>query len=216
MNRPTATLAHAASLLVSILVLAMTACPQPASARDGDGGAPSASSGVAATGAAATAGHAVGATMTGGSGGGSADPGTDGFPNTGGPTHSGARSLLAGPLRWLKSHTSRDPMKEPVHIVTRGAAVIIEPMQWLFEQLPLQSPDQDRAHEAVRKGQIVPLNSVLTNVRKSTPGDVLKVSLNQDDAGKWSYSITVLTTQGYYRDVIVDAASNHITRVREH
>ena len=68
----------------------------------------------------------------------------------------------------------------------------------------------------MRTGQIVPLDSILKTVEKSVPGDVLKVALDKNLAGEWSYSITVLTPQGYYRDVSVDAGSNRITDIKGH
>ena len=58
----------------------------------------------------------------------------------------------------------------------------------------------------------MPLDSILKTVEKSVPGDVLKIALDKNLAGEWSYSITVLTPQGYYRDVSVDAGSNQNNR----
>ena len=67
---------------------------------------------------------------------------------------------------------------------------------------------------AVRSREIVPLESVLKTVEKSVPGDVLSVDLSHDVVGSWNYKITVLTPQGYYRDVNVDAGSNNVTSIR--
>ena len=76
--------------------------------------------------------------------------------------------------------------------------------------------DQDKAMAAVRNGEIVPLASVLKTVEKSVQGDVLNVALSHDVVGTWNYTITVLTPQGYYRDVNVDAGNNNVTSIRPH
>jgi uncharacterized membrane protein YkoI len=57
---------------------------------------------------------------------------------------------------------------------------------------------------------------VLKTVEKSVPGDVLNVALSRDVVGTWNYTITVLTPQGYYRDVNVDAGHNNVTSIRSH
>ena len=48
---------------------------------------------------------------------------------------------------------------------------------WLGARIHVATTDQDSAREAVKKGQIVPLASILKNMRESVPGDVLKVAL---------------------------------------
>ena len=53
-------------------------------------------------------------------------------------------------------------------------------------------------------------------MQKSVPGDVLNVALTKDTVGSWNYTITVLTPQGYYRDVNVDAGKNNVTSIRPH
>ena len=119
-------------------------------------------------------------------------------------------------LRWLAHHAPHPSPRAAAQFMKNAGVKLAAPLHWLAGQLRAASADQDRAREAVRNGQIVPLASVLKTVQKTVPGDVLKVSLNHNIVGTWNYKITVLTPQGYYRDVDVDAGSNSITEIKEH
>jgi hypothetical protein len=119
-------------------------------------------------------------------------------------------------LRWLAHHAPHPSPRAAAQFMKNAGVKLAAPLHWLAGQLRAASADQDRAREAVRNGQIVPLASVLKTVQKTVPGDVLKVSLNHNIVGTWNYKITVLTPQGYYRDVDVDAGSNSITGIKEH
>jgi uncharacterized membrane protein YkoI len=127
-----------------------------------------------------------------------------------------AASPLAAPLRWLARNASRSLAHAASVADNASRAALGPPIAWLEARIHAATSDQDRAREAVKKGQIVPLASILKTVQKSVPGDVLKIGLSQDVVGGWNYSITVLTPQGYYRDVNVDAGRNQITQIKGH
>ena len=59
------------------------------------------------------------------------------------------------------------------------------------------------------------LAAVLPTVAAAAPGDVLEVDLVRGAASGWRYEILVLTRQGRYREVIVDARRNVVIEVRE-
>jgi len=118
-------------------------------------------------------------------------------------------------LRWLAHHAPHPSSRAAAQFMKNAGVKLAAPLHWLAGQLRAASADQDKAREAVRNGQIVPLASVLKTVQKTVPGDVLKVSLNHNIVGTWNYKITVLTPQGYYRDVDVDAGSNSITGIKQ-
>ena len=101
-------------------------------------------------------------------------------------------------------------------LVKSGQSTISAPFNWLAGKVKATPDDQDKAMAAVRSGEIVPLASVLKTVEQSVPGDVLNVDLSRDVVGTWNYKITVLTPQGYYRDVNVDAGNNNVTSIRPH
>lgn len=75
-----------------------------------------------------------------------------------------------------------------------------------------QSP-QNRAQDAVASGQAAPLNQVLATIRRTVPGDVMAVALEERAAG-WTYFVTILTEQGEYCDVTVDARRNRLTQLK--
>ena len=129
-------------------------------------------------------------------------------------TNSAAR--LTAPLRVLLKRTQRASAHAASDLVKTGQSTIGAPLSWLAGKVKASPDDQDKAMQAVRSGEIVPLSSVLKTVEKSVPGDVLNVDLSHDVVGSWNYKITVLTPQGYYRDVNVDAGSNNVTSIRPH
>jgi uncharacterized membrane protein YkoI len=73
--------------------------------------------------------------------------------------------------------------------------------------------DQERALDAVKKGKVRPLGEVLRMVSERAPGDVLRVKLNRA-SGELFYRITILTNEGRYREVVVDAQSNRVVSMR--
>lgn len=125
---------------------------------------------------------------------------------------SNSASKLTAPLRSLLRRTERASTHAATDIVHSGESTL----DWLTNRVRSLPDDQDKALEAVRTGEIVPLASVLKTVQKSVPGDVLNVALTKDTVGAWNYTITVLTPQGYYRDVNVDAGKNNVTSIRPH
>ena len=118
--------------------------------------------------------------------------------------------------RWLDRRALRPTSRAAAQFFKNAGTKIAAPFRWAGAHLRAGAPDQDRAREAVRAGQIVPLASVLKTVQTAVPGDVLKISLDRTVVGKWDYKITVLTPQGYYRDVDVDAGDNRITEIKGH
>jgi uncharacterized membrane protein YkoI len=73
--------------------------------------------------------------------------------------------------------------------------------------------DQERALEAVKTGKVKPLREVLQMVSERAPGDVLRVKLNRS-GGQMFYRITVLTDEGRYREIVVNAQSNRVVSMR--
>jgi uncharacterized membrane protein YkoI len=129
---------------------------------------------------------------------------------------SNSAARLAAPLRVFLKRTQRASAHAASDLVKTGQTTISAPLNWLTGKVKAAPDDQDKAMAAVRRGEIVPLANVLKTVEKSVPGDVLNVDLSHDVVGSWNYKITVLTPQGYYRDVNVDAGSNNVTSIRPH
>lgn len=71
------------------------------------------------------------------------------------------------------------------------------------------------ARSAVSGGMALPLNRVMPVVRRAVPGRVLNVDLQQWATGGWVYKFLVLSSEGAYSEVIVDALSRRIVKVSE-
>jgi hypothetical protein len=71
------------------------------------------------------------------------------------------------------------------------------------------SSDHDRARQALRAGEILPLKSVLEKVERDTPGSVLEVELERQDE-RWVYEIKLLLSGGARVKLWVDARDGKI------
>lgn len=74
--------------------------------------------------------------------------------------------------------------------------------------------DHDRARNAVRAGQVLPLDRVLDRLAFEHPGQVLEVELDDED-GRWVYEIRLLQAGGRRVKLKVDAASGEVLGQRE-
>ena len=76
--------------------------------------------------------------------------------------------------------------------------------------------DQDRARSAVEKGQIKPLDQILSSVRQRVPGRVVGVNLRGGNGGQrpYVYDVRVISPQGNIRAVEVDASTAQVLSVR--
>lgn len=72
--------------------------------------------------------------------------------------------------------------------------------------------DQDQVHEAVKSGQIRPLEEVLAAAAKVMPGKVIKVEVERG-RGKIFYELKILTGTGRVREVKIDALSLDLLEV---
>jgi uncharacterized membrane protein YkoI len=66
--------------------------------------------------------------------------------------------------------------------------------------------DQDRALEALRRGEVAPLEEILDLVRRTRPGTVLEVELERE-GGRWVYEVETLNPEGVIGKVRIDATT---------
>lgn len=66
--------------------------------------------------------------------------------------------------------------------------------------------DHDRARDAVRRGEILPIERILAAIAADTPGQVLEVELEQR-GHRWIYEVEVLRPDGVLVEREVDAKS---------
>lgn len=74
--------------------------------------------------------------------------------------------------------------------------------------------DHIAAREALRRGEILPLNAVLEIALRAVPGDVIEVELERERRG-WEYEVKVLTSTGRVREVTLDARSGAILEIED-
>ncbi len=73
--------------------------------------------------------------------------------------------------------------------------------------------DQDRVRDAVRAGEVMPLDELRERLRRSQPGELLELELERED-GRWIYRVKLLQPGGRIVKLEVDARSGEILRER--
>jgi uncharacterized membrane protein YkoI len=71
--------------------------------------------------------------------------------------------------------------------------------------------DQDRARQALKTGEVMPLTAILARVAREHPGQVMEVELERDD-GVWIYELRVLEPGGGLVKLKVDARTGAILK----
>ncbi len=78
---------------------------------------------------------------------------------------------------------------------------------------PAMAQDQDRARDAVRAGQALPLGQILGQVMATCPGRFLDAGLRRGGSGL-VYVIKILRPDGRVAKLVVDARSGAVRRGR--
>lgn len=71
--------------------------------------------------------------------------------------------------------------------------------------------DHDLARQALERGEVLPLEAVLAEVRKSVSGEVAGIELEREH-GVWLYEIKMIGPGGALTEVKVDARTGRILR----
>ncbi|MGD9510904.1 MAG: PepSY domain-containing protein [Geminicoccaceae bacterium] len=74
--------------------------------------------------------------------------------------------------------------------------------------------DQDRALEAVRRGEILPLSTILGRLRTIDQGQMLEVEL-EHERGRWIYEVKTLSADGVVRKRVLDARTGALLSPHE-
>ena len=221
-------------LRAACAALAVFACSELVHAEGGDGGGGGSGAGAGAgsgAGAGTGSGTGAGSGASGAAGGGSSGAGTgssgagqghgegEGAPAPGGVGVSASPGASASPGVSGSAHGSAGSSAGSAGIAgalsgswgggeITGNARSPRPSQ---KELQYQ---QGVARDAVARGQVQPLDSILRSVEISVPGSVLSARLRQTSLGVWIYVLVILTAEGHYREVIVNAARNNIISVK--
>ncbi|HMN75990.1 MAG TPA: PepSY domain-containing protein [Burkholderiaceae bacterium] len=74
--------------------------------------------------------------------------------------------------------------------------------------------DHDRARAAVQAGEILPLPTLLEQLQRTHPGQVLALELDREDDGRWIYEIKLLRADGRLVKLDVDARTAQVLQVK--
>ncbi len=77
--------------------------------------------------------------------------------------------------------------------------------------------DQERALEALKAGEVLPLRTMLDEVESRFSGDVLEVELDEDDENGrriWTYEIKLISPEGNVIKLKLDAKTKEILRIK--
>jgi uncharacterized membrane protein YkoI len=74
--------------------------------------------------------------------------------------------------------------------------------------------EHDIVREALKRGEVQPLTTILAIASQTVPGDVIEVELEEDD-DVLVYEIKVLTAQGRVREVKIEASTGKVLEVED-
>ena len=75
--------------------------------------------------------------------------------------------------------------------------------------------DHDFAREALQRGEVLPLNRLLSIAAQYLPGDVVEVRLEPRRGGYLRYEIRVLTPSGKIRELFLDARTGEYIGIED-
>lgn len=73
--------------------------------------------------------------------------------------------------------------------------------------------DHDRARRAVEQGRILPLKEILARAQGAYPGQVIEAEF-EDEGGKATYEIKILTTDGKVTKLHYNAATGELLKTK--
>ncbi|TCP44178.1 PepSY domain-containing protein [Rhodovulum marinum] len=74
--------------------------------------------------------------------------------------------------------------------------------------------DHDRARDALARGEILPLHTILPGLQDRFGGRLLEVELERED-GRMVYEVELITARGRILEIVVDAATGRVLETEE-
>lgn len=104
------------------------------------------------------------------------------------------------------------PARSPARAGALG--LVLACAAWLTPPLArADDGDHERAREAVRAGEVLPLAELLRRLQPAWPGEVLELELERED-GRWIYEIKLLQPGGQVVKLDVDARTAAVLKQR--
>jgi len=72
--------------------------------------------------------------------------------------------------------------------------------------------DHERARQAVKRGEVLPLDVMVDRLSRIAPGKLIDVEFERDD-GRWVYEFTVLQADGVIREIEMDARTARVLEI---
>lgn len=117
-------------------------------------------------------------------------------------------SPTASPTASPSTHSAPAPSRRRACLLA-ALVVLAAPGAWAGDD-----KDQDRVRDAVRAGEVMPFDTLRERLRRSHPGDVLELDLEQEH-GRWIYEVKLLQPDGRIVKLEVDARSGEVLRERQ-
>lgn len=73
--------------------------------------------------------------------------------------------------------------------------------------------DHEQARHALEAGEILPLRTVMDQVERDYPGQIVKIEFERDD-GMWLYKIKVLQSGGRLVKIKIDARDGTVLKIK--
>lgn len=85
----------------------------------------------------------------------------------------------------------------------------------LLLSFPLLADDKDheRARQALEAGEILPLRTIIDQLDRDYPGQLLEVELERED-GRWVYEIKLLRDNGALVKMELDASDGTLLKIK--
>lgn len=136
----------------------------------------------------------------------------DGHGEGRGDGHGEGRGEGKGDGRTEKTEKGDDPSEAHEAKTLRALPSAGLQRSGLFTDLPEE--DARQARLALSAGRIRPLADILGVARGAAEGRVLDVALRREFFGSWTYRVTLLSRDGRYSDVSIDAGGGGVLDVR--
>ncbi len=75
--------------------------------------------------------------------------------------------------------------------------------------------DEDKALGALERGEVLPLDRVLANLRDRVPGEISGIELEKEN-GVWVYEFKVISPRGQMMEVHIDAKTGQLIDEKGH
>jgi uncharacterized membrane protein YkoI len=129
----------------------------------------------------------------------------------------GSGSWIDNPAVTALRPTATTNDRRRVRSALQAALTALTALMLAGAALPVAWADGDRDHEraraAVRAGEVLPLPTLLKQLQRTHPGQVLELELERDD-GRWLYEVKLLQADGLLLKLELDAGSGQVLQVK--